>query len=164
MNTILLVLNYCTTLWNNSNELLFEIVDYQIRDVEIKFKYDLLEMLRLHFRYVTLDEKTTSLFNCPPVDCSSPSTSTFTYLQPCGVDPSTRRPIPVNARLSFLRSHHGRKGTAEQKLDVWILLFCSERSVNTNGCVPSRIASFRVDFAATGREIASRDPPHRSFV
>lgn len=63
MNTTLLVLNYCTTLWNNSNELLFEIVDYQIRDVEIKFKYDLLEMLRLHFRYVTLDEKTTSLFN-----------------------------------------------------------------------------------------------------
>lgn len=65
MNTTLLVLNYCTTLWNN----FFEIVDYQIRDVEIKFKYDLLEMLRLHFRYVTLDEKTTSLFNCPPIDC-----------------------------------------------------------------------------------------------
>lgn len=146
-------------------QLLFEIVDYQIRDVEIKFKYDLLESRCYDYTFVTLRKDDVPLIgDCPPVDCSSPSTSTFTYLQPCGVDPSTRRPIPVNARLSFLRSHHGRKGTAEQKLDVWILLFCSERSVNTNGCVPSRIASFRVDFAATGREIASRDPPHRSFV
>lgn len=168
MNTTLLVLNYCTTLWNN-----FFSKSWITKSRETLKSSSSTTYSRCYdYIFVTLRWTKRRRLSLIERLSSSRLLAPLLRLQPLPifnlaeetVDPSTRRPIPVNARLSFLRSHHGRKGTAEQKLDVWILLFCSERSVNTNGCVPSRIASFRVDFAATGREIASRDPPHRSFV